>query len=163
MEDEDRWIIMADMQGEWFPEQNSEDPDPQDKVNTYVSMILQLILTNPYISISTILLELVSTDWAGSREQILECFGGWNAFCLTIERMEPLRAAAVNDRLTDFPITTHPLEEHEHLEEPPAIDGHIAWWAPQIGEHAQPFLFSIHRHGGGVLCRFPNEERDTRQ
>ena len=83
-------------------------------------------------------------------------------FARAIQRMDPLRAAGVSNRLTDFPVTTRPLVEHDLGHEAPEVDGYIAWWAPQIGGHAQPFLFCIYQHVDGVLRRYPNEEMEPR-
>ena len=165
MDEEDRRIILADMRGEWLDEQqsgHSEDTGPQEQVNTYVTMALQLIISYPYASATRVLSEIASVGWTGSRVQIIEDFGGLGVFARTIQRMEPLRAAAVDNRLTGFPVTTRPLGEHALGHETPEIDGYIAWWAPQIGVHDHPFLFSIHQHLDGVLSRYPNEEMEAR-
>ena len=162
MDEEDRRIILADMQGQWNSEWPSNDVGMQDMVHKYVTVSLQLILTNPYISAVRILSEISSLVWAGTRDQILECFGGWDIFHLTIQRMEPLRSAVVNERLTDFPVTTCPLGDGGLGDEPPETDGYIAWWAPQHGGCGRPFLFSIHQSGEGMLCRYPAEEEEVR-
>ena len=158
MEEEDRMIIMADMQGQWVDEWPPDVMSTQDWVNTYVTVTLQLILNNPYMTANHILCEISSTTWAGPSDQILECFGGWDIFNHTIQRMEPLRAAVVNERLTDFPVTTCPVGENGLGNGPPEPDGHIAWWAPQTDGQSRPFLFSIHQAGEGVLCRYPAAE-----
>ena len=158
MEEEDRMIILADMQGQWTSEWPSDGMETQNLVNTYVTMSLQLILTNPYITAKRILYEISSITWAGPCDQILDIFGGWGVFDLTIHRMESLRTAAVNKRLKDFPVTTSPLGENGLSEEPPQTDGHIAWWAPQVGGHSQPFLFSIRQWVEGMLRRCPAEK-----
>ena len=158
MDEEDRMIILADMQGQWTSDWPSDGMVTQNLVNTYVTMSLQLILTNPYITAKRILYEISSIKSAGPRDQILDIFGGWDVFDLTIHRMEPLRTAAVNKRLKDFPVTTSPLEENGLSEEPPETDGHIAWWAPQVGGPSQPFLFSIRQSGEGMLHRYPAEK-----
>ena len=158
MEEEDRMIIMADMHGQWVEEWPPNVMSTQDWVNIYVTVTLQLIISNPYMTATHILSEISSTTWAGSTEQILGCFGGWDIFNRTIQRMEPLRAAAANERLTNFPVTTRPMGANGIGNKPPEPDGHIAWWAPQSDGRSRPFLFSIHQSGEGVLCRYPAAE-----
>ena len=158
MEEKDRMIIMADMQGQWVEEWPPNVMSTQDWVNIYVTVTLQLIINNPYMTATRILCEISSTTWAGSSDQILECFGGWDIFNRTIQRMEPLRAAAANERLTNSPVTTCPMGANGIGNKPPEPDGHIAWWAPQIDGQSRPFLFSIHQSGEGMLCRYPVAE-----
>ena len=157
MDDEDRNIIMADMEGLWLDAQSPVSTRDQETVNIYVTMALQLILMNPWISAPQILAGLVSVDWAGSETGILRYFGGWQIFAQTIDRMETLRAGVINERMMDFPITTAPLAEGAFGTRPPEPDGFITWWAPQLEGGGPPFLFRIVRAGEGVLHRYPHQ------
>ena len=157
MEDEDRNIIMADMEGLWLGAQPLASARDQGTVNIYVTMALQLILMNPWISTPQILAGLVEVDWAGSETGILRYFGGWRIFAQTIDRMETLRAGVINERMMDFPITTAPLAEGAFGMRPPEPDGSITWRAPQLERGGPPFLFRIVRAGEGVLHRYPHQ------
>ena len=156
-------IIMADLEDAWSAGPRSETSALQELVNIYVTIALQLILTDPWISAPQILFRISTLGWAGSREQILRRFGGWGVFSRTIQRMETLRAGAVNDRLMDFPIAAIPLTVSGFGDQLPDIDGYIAWWAPQMEDQDHPFTFSISRARGGVLHRYPHENTDTEE
>ena len=161
MDEEDRNIIKADMEGFWQGAQTSEINRDQEMVNIYVTMILQLILMNPWISTPQLLASLVSVDWTGSETDILRHFGGWQIFVQTINRMETLRAGVINERMTNFPIATAPLDEGTFGMRPPEPDGFINWWAPQLEGGGPPFLFRIVRAGVGVLHRYPHQDTYT--
>ena len=157
MEEEDRNIIMADMQGWWQGTQSSMGARDQEEVNIYVTMVLQLILMDPWISTPQVLAGLVEVDWTGSEEGILRCFGGWQTFVQTIDRMETLRAGVINGGMMNLPITTAPPAEGTFGARAPEPDGFIAWWAPQREGGGPPFLFRIMRAGVGVLHRYPHQ------
>ena len=157
MNEEDRAIIMAEMGGSWQENQTTESSNNQETVNIYVTMILQLILTNPWISTPQILAQLVGLNWMGSETHILNRFGGWRTFARTIDRMETLRAGVLNERMNGFPITTAPLMDGTFGAWIPEPDGFIAWWAPQIEGGGPPFLFKIVRAGDGAIHRYPHQ------
>ena len=156
MNEEDRNIIMADMEGLWQGNQPSETTRDQEMVNIYVTMILQLILMDPWISTSQILAELAELSWTGSEARILSCLGGWRIFVQTIERMETLRTGVLNERVMNFPITTTPPVEGAFGARIPEPDGFIAWWAPQLEGEGPPFMFRIVRAEEGVINRYPH-------
>ena len=130
--------------------------DQQGIVNMYVTMMLQLIQMDPCMAIPCILEHLATTGPFGTRAEVLEMFGGWKVFCRTAQRMEVVRGKAVSRELRSLPMTTQALEDEQFGYTIPETDGFIAWWAPQIGEGAPPFMFSIRVKEGEGLHRYPH-------
>ena len=157
MDEEDRNIIMADIEGTWYEPSSRPGRNNQERVNIYVTMILQLIFINPNISTMQILDTLSRSPRTESREQILRRFGGWPIFADTIGRMGPLRVGVINERPMGFPVTTRVPEGPGFGETLPDPDGYIAWWAPQTGGGVPPFLFRIRETEAHHLCRYPHQ------
>ena len=103
MDEEDRNIIMADIGGTWHDSPWRTGRNNQERVNIYVTVIIQLIFLNPNISTIQIVDNLSQSPRTGSRTQILRRFGGWRIFADTVRRMEPLRVGIINGRTMDFP------------------------------------------------------------
>ena len=156
MDDEDRNIIMADMEGAYQSTQPATIPNLQQTVNMYFTLMIQIILTDPWISTPQVLNTLVEMGWTGSRHHILRCFGGWQTFSQTIARMEQIRAGAINGRMRGLPVTTSAPPEGQLGRQIPEPDGFIAWWAPQPERAGPPFLFRIAHAGMGELHRYPH-------
>ena len=145
----------------WATEAAGEETEPsmtdqQATVNTYVTMMLQLIQLHPRMPAPQVLEMLVNPAPLLSAEQILAAFGGWSVFCRAKSRMEELRGGTVNGELMNLPLTTQIPEGEPFGYTIPGWDGSIAWWAPQTAEGAPPFLFSIRAADRGYLQRYPH-------
>ena len=156
MNEEGRNIIMADIQGMWYDFTPQPRRNDQEQINIYVTSIIQFIIINPCISAVQILDNLSQIPQVGSRSQILRLFGGWRTFASTIGRMELLRTGIATGRLNNFPVTTRAPEEGEAGGALPVPDGHISWWAPQVGTNTPPFLFRMVQTEGDSLHRYPH-------
>ena len=157
MNEEDRNIIMADIEGRWYETSPQTGRNDQESVNIYTTLIIQLIVINPYISAAQLLDNISHIPQAGPRSRILRLFGGWDVFVNTVRRMEPLRAGIATGNINNLPITTR-APEHDGMNEAlPNPDGHIAWWAPQVGMNAPPFLFRMIQNDDETLRRYPHQ------
>ena len=149
------WLAV-DGQEEESGSQESSEQDRQCLINTYVTMMLQLLQLNPWVAIPQVLEELVEVGPLWSANQILEVFGGWETFRRTLQRMEVIRGNTVRGDLRGLPITTRPPADEPFGTTIPSHDGFIAWWAPQIAGTGPPFMFTITRAGGEPLSRYPH-------
>ena len=150
--DEQAWMETA-TGGE---EEEFEMTDQQAIVNTYVTMMLQLIQMDPWISVPRVLEALVNPGPLRTREQIVEVFGGWLVFRRTLSRMEVVRGGTANGNLRNLPLTTKVPDREPFGYTIPGWGNFIAWWAPQTGEGVPPFLFSMRMTDRAHLQRYPH-------
>ena len=146
----------------WEPTVNEEEEmgpemtDQQALVNTYVTMTLQLIQLDPWISVPRMMEALVAAGPLWTEGQILTVFEGWSVFRRTISRMEVVRGGTISGGLRNLPLTTRAPEGEPFGHTIPGWDGLIAWWAPQTGGSGPPFLFSIRVADREYLHRYPH-------
>ena len=135
--------------------------DRQGIVDTMVTVMLQLIMEDPWISIPNMMDRMTEFGPLHDRDGIMEVFRGRPIFRRTTSRLEVVRAAAVNGTLRELPISTRVPENERVGVTIPGTDRYIGWWAPQV--ECDGFIFPVNMITvpGGVLYRYPHEEEDT--
>ena len=137
--------------------------DRQGIVDTMVTVMLQLTMEDPWISIPNMMDRMTETGPLHDRDDIMEVFRGRPIFRRTTNRLEVVRAAVVSGALGELPISTR-APEHERVGVTiPGTDRYIGWWAPQVVNDGPIFPVNMITVPGGVLCRYPHEDEHTEE
>ena len=107
----------------------------QEGVNLCVTVMIQMIIRDPWTTVEEILNYLLWIGPHGSTGRLLRMFGGRGIFQRTLERLQIVRQAKIQGRLRELP-----LEVERFDGTIPEIAGNIQMWAPQVAEGEHPFL-----------------------
>ena len=94
--------------------QRYSDADRQGSADGLATLMLQLILEDPWISAPDMMDRLVRAGPLHSRNQLLEVFRGRPNWQRAVDRMEVVRAAAASGEVSGIPVTTE-VPEHERV------------------------------------------------
>ena len=106
---------------------STTDRANQDGVNLCVTMIIQLMVYDPWMTIEEIMNYVTWIGPAVSVGGVARMFGGRENLQRTLRRMEIIRQAKIQGKLDLLPIDTEPFNGAL-----PEIDGNIYWWAPRV-------------------------------
>ena len=107
----------------------------QEGVNLCVTVMIQLLIRDPWTTVDEILNYLLWIGPHGSARILMRMFGGRRTFQQTLERLEIVRHATIQRRLHELP-----LEVERFDGTIPEIARNIQLWAPQVNEGDRPFL-----------------------
>ena len=110
------------------------DRTNQDGINLCVTVMLQMIIRDPWITVDEILNYLLWIGPHGNTRNLMRMFGGRWTFQQTLERLDIVRQATIQNRLHELPITVERFDGTF-----PEIPGNIQLWAPQVSEEDHPF------------------------
>ena len=134
--------------------ESTTDRVNQEGVNLCVTVMMQLIIRDPYVSVDEMMNYLLWIGPHGRVSRLMHMFGGRGLFLRTLNRMEIIRQATIQRRLHELPIDVERFDGTI-----PEQAGSIQLWAPQVGGGDPPFA---HPPPGGAmqwepLNRYPHE------
>ena len=108
----------------------------QEGIGLCVTMILQLLAYDSWITVEETLSYLTWIGPEGSTSRVMQMFGGGAVFRRTLSRMDIIRGAKIQGRLQELPITAGPFDGTI-----PEIEENIQLWAPRVTDGGPPFRF----------------------
>ena len=99
----------------------------QGGVDLCVTMMIQLILFDPWITEEEMVNYLTWIGPEGNTSRLMRMFGGRTVFRRTLQRMGVIRQARIQGKLHELHITTEPS-----LGTIPEIEDKIHLWAPRV-------------------------------
>ena len=135
-------------------EASTRDRRNQDGVNLAATMIIQMLIHDPWQPVEEILDFVTWIGPARTVQELMQMFGGRRNLQLTLERLEIIRQARRQDTMSLLPIDAEPFNGTL-----PEIDGNIHLWAPRVIGGEPPFRYPPpgETMQGGPLNRYPHE------
>ena len=108
------------------------DADRRGIVNHYVTLMLQLVHEDPWISVPDIADFLVSVGPLQSAGQIARLFRGGTTFHKTVDRMAAVRTTMLQENINGLRIATRISAGEQVGDAKPRCNNYIGWWSPQV-------------------------------
>ena len=133
---------------------STTERERQEGVDLCVTMMMQLMVRDPWITIEEILDYITWIGPEGDINRLMRLFGGRAIFQRTVARMDIIRQAQIQGRLHELPLTTERFNGTI-----PELEENIHLWAPRVAG-GEPF-FGFPPPGGNMpwepLFRYPHE------
>ena len=133
---------------------STRERERQDAVDLCVTMMIQIIVHDPWTTVEEILDYVTWIGPEGDVNRLMRLFGGRGIFQRTVARMDIIRQAKIQGRLHELPITAERFNGTI-----PEIEENILLWAPRVTEGGP--LFRFPPPGGNLpwepLHRYPHE------
>ena len=133
---------------------STTDRTIQDNINVCVTVMIHLLIHDPWITVDEIVNYLLWIGPEGRVDRLMRLFGGRRLFQQTLDRLEIIRQATIQQRLHEIPVGEGRFDGTI-----PEIAAEIHRWAPQVSEGV--LLFEDPAPGESMrrepLYRYPHE------